>query len=127
MCVCLSVCACVCVCVCTGALIVCVDMCVDACTFACAYMDTYDHLDITFTMHNYAFLLNIYLVTEIYNKRDVLKIPCRNKPSLTIAPGEYSYTVFVYPDRMTCVMYKSRILYCTHVMTFRSIYGYIYY
>ena len=74
----------------------------------------------------YAYLLNTYLLTEIYNKRDILEIP-RANPSLTIATSEYSCNVFVYPDRMTCVMYECRILYCTHVMTFRSICGYIYY
>ena len=44
-----------------------------------------------FTMHNYISLLNFYLMaTDIYYKRDVLKIP-RNDHSLTIAPaaGEY--------------------------------------
>ena len=46
--------------------------------------------------------MNICLVTDIYSKRDVLKIP-RVNPSLTIAPGEYSCNVFVYPERKTHV------------------------
>ena len=62
------------------------------------------HLDITFTMHMSTQLLDIYLVPEIYYKRDVLKIP-RANPSLTNAPGEYNY--IVYPDRMTRMVNKS--------------------
>ena len=60
-------------------------------------------------MHDYAYLLNIYLVTEIYNRRDVLKIP-REKRSLTVTPGEYNYNVFVYPDRMTHIQKTYTVL-----------------
>ena len=87
-------------------------MCMHIRVHVFVYMDTCNHLGITFTIHNHAYILNIHLITEIYNKRDVLKIP-RNDHSLTIAPGEYSFNVLVYPDRMTRVMNKSRILLCS--------------
>ena len=61
------------------------------------------HLDITTHMSTH--LLNIYLVTVIYLEGDNRNIP-RVNPSLTIAPGEYSCNVFVYPDRMTHVIYN---------------------
>ena len=79
-------------------------------------MDTNTHI---YVLLHYAHVYSntehsIHLVTEIYNERDVLEIP-RVNCSLTTAPGEYSYTVFVYPDRMTRVMNKSRmrILHCS--------------
>ena len=72
---------------------------------------------ITFTMYVMStHLLNICLVTDIYYKRDVLKIP-RVNPSLTIAPGKCHIHVYIWVQlQCICVIVAYRT-----VMIFRSI------